>query len=442
MTPLDCTTASALERLLSQIQSLSEPSPSTGSLLRRLIEFLSCAVGEHPGFAIVSNNGLAPRQWQVTAQFCPHQGIVSESSQLFLADAKAPYFKEALFDPDNQTPAPRTAKPLPASLRTQLGESAANYQAALALPIFVGGTVENWMLLLHPKADGFEEVDLGSLTAMVNLAAAFVVRMTDVAELRRANAWIERELDEIANIQWTLLPRADRVIPGMRSAYSYNTFAQAGGDYLDLVPLRTHPEADTESDSWGAIIADAAGHGASAAVEAAMLDAILRTYSGRVSDGPACVLNYLNRHLFTRRIRGTFITTFIVNFHRATRVLRYSNAGHPPILLKSAADPTRITPLTGGDGIPLGVDKAYVWSDEQRTLEFDDLLFFYTDGVVETRNDSNEDFGLHRLNEVLASAPNDPQKLVDEVQQALIAFRGNERSRDDFTLLAVQVKPD
>lgn len=427
-------------RLLAHLKALSQPSPSAGSLFRRFVDCVVCGVGQNTGVVVVSNNGLGPRQWQITAQFCPIKGAVTETPLLFSADPKAHHFRDKFFDDLSESSSPEVAAPLPASLQTVLGPYLGQFNAVIALPIFISGGVENWVLLFHPEADGFAHTDFTSLTAVANLAAAYVVRLNDIAELRHANAWIERELDEIANIQWTLLPQEDRHIPGMISAFGFNTFARAGGDYFDLVSLRSQPETDSEPDVWGAIIADVAGHGASAAVEAAMLDAILRTYSGRVSDGPACVLNYVNRHLFTRRIRGTFTTTFIANYHRPSRTLRFSNAGHPPALLKPAADPTHITQLEGGEGIPLGVEKSYAWTEEQRQLELDDVLFMYTDGVVETRSPAGQSFGVDRLRSILAANPSNPRSLVDAVQNSLVEFRGSEPQRDDYTLLAIQIK--
>ncbi len=429
-----------LVQLLGHLKALSQPSPSAGSLFRRFVDCVICGIGQDTGVVVVSNNGLGLRQWQVTAQYCPHKGTITETPLLFSANPKGPHFRDEFFDGLSESATPEAASPLPVGLKTVLGPYLGQFNAVIALPIYISGSVENWVLLFHPDAAGFADIDFTSLTAVANLAAAYVVRLNDVAELRHANAWIERELDEIANIQWTLLPQEDRHIPGMISAFGFNTFARAGGDYFDLVSLRSHPERDAEPDVWGAIIADVAGHGASAAVEAAMLDAILRTYSGRVSDGPACVLNYVNRHLFTRRIRGTFTTTFIANFHRPSRTLRYSNAGHPPALLKPASDPANVTPLTGGEGIPLGVEKSYAWTDEQRQLEVDDTLFLYTDGVIETRDANGQTFGVDRLRAILAASPSEPRALVDAVQQSLLAFRGSEPQRDDYTLLAIQVK--
>lgn len=184
------------------------------------------------------------------------------------------------------------------------------------------------------------------------------------------------------------------------------------------------------------ILADAAGHGASAAVEVAMLDAIPRTYPGP-SQGSAAVLHYANRHLFTRRLRGTFITAFAASFDPRSGTLTYAVAGHnPPLLWRSAG---AIEPLAGQAGPPLLVEREQVWQESRTPLSAGDILVLYTDGIPEAVNARGAHFGLQRLRRAVTGARRAPASVVSAVEMAVDDFRDGTPPRDDQTLVVLQV---
>lgn len=258
-------------------------------------------------------------------------------------------------------------------------------------------------------------------------------------ELRHAMETHRRHIEEIADIQQKLLPQPSTAIPGIDFSASYRPLVNAGGDYYDVVPLpATSSDPASTLPCWGAIIADASGHGPAAAIEIAMLDAILRTYTA-FSAGPAAVLNYINKHFFTRQIRKDFITAFVVSFDPMTQVLRYANAGHLPGLL-IAADGSRIEPLSGTTGIPLGVQQQKEWSDAETEITSGDILVLFTDGIIEARSASGEHFGNARLESLLQRTWSDTDQILTTVFDELDAFRGSNNRCDDESLVAIRIK--
>jgi sigma-B regulation protein RsbU (phosphoserine phosphatase) len=259
-------------------------------------------------------------------------------------------------------------------------------------------------------------------------------------QLEEARRIIRHHLEQIAEIQRKLLPPVDYNIPGITLAASYTPFVSAGGDYYDVMPLA--PVAGNTQQSqiwprWGAIIADVSGHGPAAAVEAAMLDAILRTYPN-LSDGPAAVLNYANRHFFSRQIRGNFITAFAANYDPQTGLLTYTNAGHNPPVLRRAGQPPQLELLDASAGIPLGVDRDHSWDIVEVPMGTGDLLVLYTDGVTETRNAAGEMFGTERLQQTIAACEPDPQLVITTLERALELHRQGTTPTDDETILVIR----
>ncbi len=275
----------------------------------------------------------------------------------------------------------------------------------------------------------------------------FYTRAQHLAEIRKlrrrlmkANSLIRRDLEQVAEVQRKLLPPENHSVPGITLAASYTPFVSAGGDYYDIVPLL--PDAENAGQlaiypRWGAIIADVSGHGPAAAVEVAMLDAILRTYPN-LSGGPANVLNYANRHFFSRQIRGSFITAFAANYDPQTSRLTYTNAGHnPPLLKHSSSLLTEF--LDASDGIPLGVDPAHTWVNVEIPMVTGDILVLYTDGVTEARNPEGEHFGPERLKALIETCTPEPQTILTTIKQALVNHRQGTAPSDDQTLVVIQI---
>jgi len=313
---------------------------------------------------------------------------------------------------------------------------------ALVIPIWINGRVERWIVLVDYQSSFNNQderrkstPDLSKLSLLLNYALTNILRTEQKRQLDKARLWIDEELHEISRLQSLLLPHRDLKIPGTELAFTFKAYKDAGGDYLDLFKLPS-PTGEPDIFNWGGIIADVTGHGPSAAVEAAMVDAIMRTFPGNKDTTPADATNYLNKHFFTRRDRGKFVTAMLFLYHSDNQILRYVSAGHPNGYIKRGSE---IIVLDQSKGIPVGVLPDYQWEYQEFKMNADDILFIYTDVVLETRNGSGEEFGEGRLSETLKTAPNCPHELISYVEQALLDFNGNSELNDDLTLSAIKV---
>lgn len=311
---------------------------------------------------------------------------------------------------------------------------------ALLLPLLRAGRA-GAVLLAEPAGRAIDEVGLERCWLAANLAAVALAREDELEELRRTRADTRREMRQVARIQRLLLPSDDVRLRGFEVAARLDTFGLAGGDYYDYMPLthyyRDDPEA-AERDAFGAMVADVTGHGAAAAVEAAMLDALLRTYSGTPRQGPESVLTFVNRHFFTRRVRSHLITAFATVFDPETEQLHYASAGHPPALLKRTRRGGRIEWLEGGAGIPIGVLPDTVWEGASCPFERDDLLVLYTDGVIEAASPAGEEFGMERLEAAVRLSPNGAEEVLAGIRGAVARHQDGAAPRDDRTVVVVR----
>jgi sigma-B regulation protein RsbU (phosphoserine phosphatase) len=217
----------------------------------------------------------------------------------------------------------------------------------------------------------------------------------------------------------------------MAVAAHYQTSQRAGGDYYDFFPL---PDG-----KWGILIADVSGHGTPAAVLMAVTHTIAHTYPGPPAP-PGRLLAHLNRILADRYTAqtGAFVTAFYAIYDPKVRSLHYASAGHPPPRLKRCADGT-LALFDGVQSLPLGITADERYPDGLHELVPGDQIVFYTDGVTEAENTAGEQFGLKRLDGVLANCSIGASDLLDEVLRALDAFTAGKAAADDRTILVAKI---
>jgi len=119
------------------------------------------------------------------------------------------------------------------------------------------------------------------------------------------------------------------------------------------------------------------------------------------------------------------------------RLLRYVNAGHnPQFVLHGAAG---ISPLAS-TGMPIALYAGHGYSEASVELAAGDLLFFYTDGLVETENEQKDMFGAERLEAILERVRTDGiDTILQTVEERVKAFRGSAEPFDDATMMALRI---
>ena len=204
-------------------------------------------------------------------------------------------------------------------------------------------------------------------------------------ELARANERIDKDIRQVAELQRTLLPDPLPKISGLEIAVSYEPSGQAGGDLYDFFPLDVDAGA---RGRWCVFIGDASGHGSAAAVVMAIVQTILHANPSEVA-GPADLLMDVNRQLCRKKIGG-FVTAFLGIYEPDARRLVYASAGHPPPLVKSAAN-GKVAQLDAACSYPLGIDATNPLKSATVDLHKGDTLLLYTDGITEAHRRRSRD---------------------------------------------------
>jgi serine phosphatase RsbU (regulator of sigma subunit) len=270
--------------------------------------------------------------------------------------------------------------------------------------------------------------EIGELALAFNKMAADVERhQTAVVEQER----LRRELELGRQIQSDMLPSAPMSF-GLTEVQGVSIPArEVGGDFFNYFAL--------ENGHVALLVGDVSGKGVGAALLMANIQASLRT---RLAMGQnlAAIAESLDREMASTSGSRLYVTLFIGIFDPATRRLQYVNAGHNP---QFVLRPGQALEKMHATGIPIGLLAGRGYTHRDVSLASGDLLFFYTDGCVESENEADEMFGTDRLERLLvsigSSGPSTPDRVLQQVEEAVTTFRGTREPNDDATMMAVRI---
>ncbi|HEY1993611.1 MAG TPA: SpoIIE family protein phosphatase [Edaphobacter sp.] len=248
------------------------------------------------------------------------------------------------------------------------------------------------------------------------------------AHIRQQRDDYEHDLTLASQVQRQVLPKPP-IVPGIELAAAMQTARLLGGDYYDFFQI--------SENVVDIVIADVSGKGAAASLLMPSLAVVLRVRAHELP-GPAAIIKDLDNVL--KQITGpaNFVTVFYARVNPSLRTLEYASGGHnPPLLVRTR---TQTTLLLEESGPIVGILPDAQFSDTVITLESGDILTFYTDGVTEQENESEEQFSMDRLKNLILSKETDSAAtLVSDVTEAVSTFAGTKEQEDDLTLVVAKI---
>jgi sigma-B regulation protein RsbU (phosphoserine phosphatase) len=259
-------------------------------------------------------------------------------------------------------------------------------------------------------------------------------------ELEILNSQIEEDIAMANRFQKAFLPDAYPRFAKAGEArtvefgHFYKAGGHIGGDFCAIRKLSEHKTA--------ILVCDVMGHG----VRSALVTGIVRALSEellRGEDDPGDLLTKMNSQIYPLLRQGedfVFLTACCMVLDVRTGVLEYANAGHPEPFCLSEGGGARLLSVSGSDSqpaIPLFSETHYVTREIQ--LSANDIVFIYTDGLVETANDDHEEYGVGRLNDSLAvHKEGDLSALFSALVQDASTFSGREHFEDDVCIAGLR----
>jgi phosphoserine phosphatase RsbU/P len=246
---------------------------------------------------------------------------------------------------------------------------------------------------------------------------------------------MKRDLEIAREIQHWLVPDKPPQVPGAEIAFTSRPANTVGGDYYDAFLLDGAGTAPGKRLLM--VVADVAGKSVPAALLMATFQASLRSLA-TASVSLAELVAGMNRYACAHSLGGRrFTTAFFAELDAPARALTYISAGHNPPLVRRASG--QLERLETGN-LPLGIDRSTKYEEGSAALGPGDRLVIFTDGLIETQNAAEEEFGEQRLEQFLKAAPQESaEKTLKDLIAFVDAFAGHARQYDDLTCLILRI---
>lgn len=245
----------------------------------------------------------------------------------------------------------------------------------------------------------------------------------------------ERQRTKVGTVlQKMLLPPVMPDVPGIDIAARYRAAGATnvvGGDFYDVFAVG--------DGAWAMVLGDVSGVGPEAAAITGQARYTVRAVAPG-EDAPSGVLRRLNDAIGGRS-DDRFCTAVYLRMESTESGVDMclSRGGHPPPLV--LRDGGQVEALDGAAGLPLGMFADAEVTDVPLMLEPGDAIVLYTDGVIEARDATGDQFGQSRLEALLATcAGRTADGIARRIELAAMDFQGDTAS-DDVAILVARADP-
>ncbi len=264
--------------------------------------------------------------------------------------------------------------------------------------------------------------------------------------LASINNRIKNDLRMAAEIQQSLLPKAAPDVPGVNLKWFFKPCDELAGDTFNVFKL--------DENHLGIYVLDVSGHGVAAALRSVTLSYLLspsHLQSGLLLDfsdetgefvitPPAQVVERLNKQFPLELNTGQFFTILYGILNIPDKTFRFTSAGHPGMILLNGNGKTEVLETAS---LPVGILEDYSYEEQTLQLKPGNRLVLYSDGVVEAKNEAQEEFGISRLQRVMEEWQNRSlEEAVQAITLELFQWKKGENFEDDVTILALEIEKD
>jgi sigma-B regulation protein RsbU (phosphoserine phosphatase) len=277
-----------------------------------------------------------------------------------------------------------------------------------------------------------------NLSAMFCFAFVVYVIQRYMQQREALAKTVQRQRDDLlkdvelaAQVQRLFLPSGKPAIAGLEIAGMMHPARGVGGDYYDYFPIDAH--------TTQIVIADVAGKGVPAALLMSATAAAMRLEANHDRNMLEQV-ERLNTGIHSVSDDEQYVTLLLAEIDTRKRIIQYVNCGHNPALLfrPNAGTLTRLNSSCP----PIGLSPEEMCELASVDLLAGDVLVFYTDGITEAENRSDDEFGMERLSATVRRGSSlSAEELMTNIYNSAADFCGDDFD-DDVTILVVKCNFD
>ena len=254
-----------------------------------------------------------------------------------------------------------------------------------------------------------------------------VAQLQEALRTKTAYMALQRDLQIASRVQRSFLPGERFEAPGVKIQAAMHPAKEVGGDFYDFFLL--------DENRIGIVVGDVAGKGVPASMFMAVTRTVIRATARQVEYGPGECLQVVNDTLVEATGGDMFVTVFYGVYDIRDGSFVYANGGHNSPVLVTRDGVERI-PLTGG--VALAMFDGLTYEEGLVTVPPGCKLFLYTDGVPESANVTEEEYGYERMEEILRqSADRSTGDTLVMMLRSIEEFAGEAAQFDDITMVAL-----
>jgi phosphoserine phosphatase RsbU/P len=293
-------------------------------------------------------------------------------------------------------------------------------RSEVTVPLMLDGQVIGVLCVDHKQTNAFSEDQICVMEALAGHIAVAIENARLFRNERQERELMQREADDARAVQQSLFVKAVPLVCGFAFETAWNPAGAVAGDWFDLI--------DLGDDRCGIVLADVSGKGMPAALLMSATRAILRSLV-KLDHSPGSTLMQLNQILIDDFPMGKFVTMIYGVLDARSREITIASAGHlRPLLINGEC-----TFLDIDTGMPLGLGTT-TYPEYKVTLKPGTQLLFYTDGITEAMNRSDEEYGAGRLVEHFLR----PSACVDGLIEEVGRFSHGSNHTDDATAVLIR----
>ena len=208
-----------------------------------------------------------------------------------------------------------------------------------------------------------------------------------------------------------------------------NPAKEVGGDFYDYF--------DIDEENIGFAIGDVCGKGIPATLLMVKTMYLIRNHN-KINEDPEEAMRNVNKLSCERNDEGLFATTVYGKLNLKSGKLLFVNAGHNPPLIKNNSD-NNFEYMDIKPNFVLGEIEQMEYEKEELTLNPGDMIFLYSDGIIEANKDFQGFYGEDRLKDALNNSKDKSLKeIVEGIKDDVYAFCKGEDQFDDMTMLIIK----
>ena len=264
-----------------------------------------------------------------------------------------------------------------------------------------------------------------------HLETDVVNNANSLEKLTKERERISTELNLAKKIQMTMIPSVFPPFPERNDMDLFGLMSPAkevGGDYFDFYLL--------DDDHLALTIGDVSGKGVPAALFM-MVTKILTSNLASLINDPAKILEALNDKISANNQEDMFVTVWFGILCLSTGKIICANAGHEDPIIISKEGKAHVYETK--HGLAIGCFPNMKYKNYEFTLEKNETLLVYTDGVTEAINDKNVQFGIQGIIDVIdKELKSNTNELIKEIKSSIDEFSAKTPQFDDITMLAIK----